>query len=220
MVSLIVPTEFDICKYCAHFQYQLKVSNSCCTASVYILRWGAAPTTFSPSSLQNVLHISSILFAPGATSLPYWQHDEWHLFFPSSVQDKSASDLSSSSLSVMKMSSLYQSLQKCTNPKQQYYSSVSILFPPGAFLSYSNSETSCNFAFFYLDEQGEIATCAGVHLHLWSINGDRLATVNTSTGRDQQILCCTMSEVRLKKHFTSENSGSRNGGMVQRGCDK
>ncbi|PIK52861.1 putative WD repeat and FYVE domain-containing protein 3-like [Apostichopus japonicus] len=42
---------------------------------------------------------------------------------------------------------------------------------------------------------GDIATCAGVHLHLWSINGDRIANVNTSTGRDQQILCCAMSEL-------------------------
>ncbi|XP_071829084.1 WD repeat and FYVE domain-containing protein 3-like isoform X3 [Apostichopus japonicus] len=45
------------------------------------------------------------------------------------------------------------------------------------------------------DLTGDIATCAGVHLHLWSINGDRIANVNTSTGRDQQILCCAMSEL-------------------------
>ena len=43
--------------------------------------------------------------------------------------------------------------------------------------------------------QGDIATCAGVYLYLWSINGDLIASVNTSTGRDQQILCCAMSEV-------------------------
>ncbi|KAJ8022395.1 WD repeat and FYVE domain-containing protein 3 [Holothuria leucospilota] len=45
------------------------------------------------------------------------------------------------------------------------------------------------------DLTGDIATCAGVYLHLWSINGDKLASVNTSTGRDQQILCCAMSEL-------------------------
>ncbi|XP_071954048.1 WD repeat and FYVE domain-containing protein 3-like isoform X2 [Antedon mediterranea] len=42
---------------------------------------------------------------------------------------------------------------------------------------------------------GEIATCSGVYLHLWSINGDPIASVNTSTGREQQILCCAMSEL-------------------------
>ena len=43
--------------------------------------------------------------------------------------------------------------------------------------------------------QGDIAICAGVYLYVWSINGDMIASVNTSTGREQQILCCAMSEV-------------------------
>ncbi|XP_033108223.1 WD repeat and FYVE domain-containing protein 3-like isoform X3 [Anneissia japonica] len=42
---------------------------------------------------------------------------------------------------------------------------------------------------------GDIASCSGVYLHLWSINGDLIASVNTSTGREQQILCCAMSEL-------------------------
>ncbi len=42
---------------------------------------------------------------------------------------------------------------------------------------------------------GDIATCAGAFLYLWSINGDLVASVNTSTGRDQRILCCAMSEM-------------------------
>nr|XP_054773448.1 WD repeat and FYVE domain-containing protein 3-like [Lytechinus pictus] len=42
---------------------------------------------------------------------------------------------------------------------------------------------------------GDIAICAGVYLYVWSINGDMIASVNTSTGREQQILCCAMSEL-------------------------
>ncbi|XP_047001362.1 WD repeat and FYVE domain-containing protein 3 [Schistocerca americana] len=44
---------------------------------------------------------------------------------------------------------------------------------------------------------GEIATCAGTWLHLWSINGDELASVNTCVGRAdrmQQILCVAFSQ--------------------------
>ncbi|CAM1304230.1 WDFY3 (predicted) [Pycnogonum litorale] len=44
---------------------------------------------------------------------------------------------------------------------------------------------------------GDVATCAGTHLHLWSINGVEVASVNTSTGRNdrtQQILCVTFSQ--------------------------
>ncbi|KFM56661.1 WD repeat and FYVE domain-containing protein 3, partial [Stegodyphus mimosarum] len=43
---------------------------------------------------------------------------------------------------------------------------------------------------------GDIATCAGTHLFLWSINGDEIASVNTATGRAdrmQTILCVAFS---------------------------
>lgn len=46
---------------------------------------------------------------------------------------------------------------------------------------------------------GEIATCSATWLHVWSANGDALATVNTSIGsadRMQQILCVTFSATR------------------------
>ncbi|XP_014681660.1 PREDICTED: WD repeat and FYVE domain-containing protein 3-like isoform X2 [Priapulus caudatus] len=42
---------------------------------------------------------------------------------------------------------------------------------------------------------GDIATCAGPHLNLWNINGQKIADVNTATGRNQQILCVAMSQV-------------------------
>ncbi|XP_077999760.1 WD repeat and FYVE domain-containing protein 3-like [Glandiceps talaboti] len=42
---------------------------------------------------------------------------------------------------------------------------------------------------------GDIVTCAGTFLYIWSINGDVIASVNTSTGREQQILCCAVSEL-------------------------
>ncbi|PNF28583.1 hypothetical protein B7P43_G09382 [Cryptotermes secundus] len=44
---------------------------------------------------------------------------------------------------------------------------------------------------------GDIATCAGTWLHVWSINGVELASVNTCVGRAdrmQQILCVAFSQ--------------------------
>lgn len=49
------------------------------------------------------------------------------------------------------------------------------------------------------DLTGDIATCSATWLHIWSVNGDPLATVNTSIGnvdRMQQILCVAFSTVR------------------------
>ncbi|KAK2144407.1 hypothetical protein LSH36_759g01035 [Paralvinella palmiformis] len=42
---------------------------------------------------------------------------------------------------------------------------------------------------------GDIATCAGTFLHVWSINGDEIASINTATGRNQQIFCVAMSQM-------------------------
>jgi WD40 repeat protein len=47
------------------------------------------------------------------------------------------------------------------------------------------------------DLTGDIATCSGTWLHLWSINGDPLASVNTLVGRicrSQHILCVCFSQ--------------------------
>lgn len=49
------------------------------------------------------------------------------------------------------------------------------------------------------DLTGDIATCSATWLHVWSTNGDALATVNTSIGsadRMQQILCVGFSSTR------------------------
>lgn len=49
------------------------------------------------------------------------------------------------------------------------------------------------------DLTGDIATCSATWLHVWSTNGDPLATVNTSIGsadRMQQILCVSFSSTR------------------------
>ncbi|KAF6208268.1 hypothetical protein GE061_016722 [Apolygus lucorum] len=49
------------------------------------------------------------------------------------------------------------------------------------------------------DLTGDIGTCAGTWLHVWSINGDILCSVNTSVGRAdrmQQILCVAFSQCR------------------------
>ncbi|XP_014261988.1 WD repeat and FYVE domain-containing protein 3 isoform X2 [Cimex lectularius] len=49
------------------------------------------------------------------------------------------------------------------------------------------------------DLTGDIGTCAGTWLHVWSINGEQLCSVNTSVGRAdrmQQILCVAFSQCR------------------------
>ncbi|XP_036321880.1 WD repeat and FYVE domain-containing protein 3 isoform X2 [Rhagoletis pomonella] len=49
------------------------------------------------------------------------------------------------------------------------------------------------------DLTGDIATCSATWLHVWSINGDPLAMVNTCVGsadRMQQILCVSFSQIR------------------------
>ncbi|XP_066509176.1 WD repeat and FYVE domain-containing protein 3 isoform X1 [Hoplias malabaricus] len=42
---------------------------------------------------------------------------------------------------------------------------------------------------------GDIVSSAGTHIHVWSINGNPIASANTFTGRSQQILCCCVSEM-------------------------
>ncbi|KAK9506438.1 hypothetical protein O3M35_008379 [Rhynocoris fuscipes] len=49
------------------------------------------------------------------------------------------------------------------------------------------------------DLTGDIGTCAGTWLHVWTINGEQLCSVNTSVGRAdrmQQILCVAFSQCR------------------------
>ena len=49
--------------------------------------------------------------------------------------------------------------------------------------------------FYFINLQGDIATCAGTHLFYWSINGELIADINTETGMNQQIYCVAMSQV-------------------------
>ncbi|XP_066568174.1 WD repeat and FYVE domain-containing protein 3 isoform X2 [Amia ocellicauda] len=42
---------------------------------------------------------------------------------------------------------------------------------------------------------GDIVSSAGTYIHVWSINGSPIVSVNTFTGRSQQILCCCVSEM-------------------------
>lgn len=43
--------------------------------------------------------------------------------------------------------------------------------------------------------QGDIVSCAGTYIHVWSINGSPISSANTFTGRSQNILCCCVSEM-------------------------
>ncbi|ALC38357.1 bchs [Drosophila busckii] len=61
---------------------------------------------------------------------------------------------------------------------------------------------------------GEIATCSATWLHVWSINGDALAMVNTCVGsadRMQQILCVAFSQIREWDQQNVVMTGSTDG---------
>lgn len=44
--------------------------------------------------------------------------------------------------------------------------------------------------------QGDIASCAGTHLYVWSVNGQLIVTESTSPQNNNHIQCCAMSEVK------------------------
>lgn len=45
------------------------------------------------------------------------------------------------------------------------------------------------------DLTGDIVTCAGTYLYLWSVNGALIVEENTSLRPTNPIYCCLMSEV-------------------------
>ncbi|KAK9884773.1 hypothetical protein WA026_009003 [Henosepilachna vigintioctopunctata] len=64
------------------------------------------------------------------------------------------------------------------------------------------------------DLTGDIATCAATWLHVWSINGDELARVNTCVGRAdrmQQILCVAFSQTHEWDAMNVIMTGSTDG---------
>lgn len=64
------------------------------------------------------------------------------------------------------------------------------------------------------DLTGDIATCAATWLHVWSINGDELASVNTCVGRAdrmQQILCVAFSQTHEWDPLNVVMTGSTDG---------
>ncbi|CAH1175861.1 unnamed protein product [Phaedon cochleariae] len=64
------------------------------------------------------------------------------------------------------------------------------------------------------DLTGDIATCAATWLHVWNINGDELASVNTCVGRAdrmQQILCVAFSQTHEWDHLNVIMTGSTDG---------
>lgn len=64
------------------------------------------------------------------------------------------------------------------------------------------------------DLTGDIATCAATWLHVYSINGDELASVNTCVGRAdrmQQILCVAFSQTHEWDHLNVIMTGSTDG---------
>ena len=82
-------------------------------------------------------------------------------------------------------------------------SSISILTQP--WMRYKCHVTQLPFTNFHTDSlcfvflfyfQGDIATCAGTYLYVWSVNGQLIVKENTSLQNTNHIQCCAMSEVR------------------------
>lgn len=44
---------------------------------------------------------------------------------------------------------------------------------------------------------GDVAVCSGAYLHLWSISGQLIASINTAPDQSNQIYCVSISTVRL-----------------------
>uniref|UniRef100_A0A6B0VGF8 Putative kinase a-anchor protein neurobeachin n=1 Tax=Ixodes ricinus TaxID=34613 RepID=A0A6B0VGF8_IXORI len=64
------------------------------------------------------------------------------------------------------------------------------------------------------DLTGDLATCAGTHISLWTINGREVASVNTATGRSdrlQQILCVCFSQLNEWDNQNVIMTGSSDG---------
>ena len=57
-----------------------------------------------------------------------------------------------------------------------------------------HTDSLCFVFLFYF--QGDIATCAGTYLYVWSVNGQLIVKENTSLQNTNHIQCCAMSEVR------------------------
>ena len=43
--------------------------------------------------------------------------------------------------------------------------------------------------------QGDIISCAGSYLYLWTVNGQLLASINTTCSPESHIVCCCFAEV-------------------------
>ncbi|CAL8102436.1 unnamed protein product [Calicophoron daubneyi] len=61
------------------------------------------------------------------------------------------------------------------------------------FLRQLSGHTAPVAAVCISEATGDIATCAGTYLHLWNVNGEPIASVDTLVGRNKQILCVCMS---------------------------
>ena len=95
-------------------------------------------------------------------------------------------------------------------------SSISILTQP--WMRYKCHVTQLPFTNFHTDSlcfvflfyfQGDIATCAGTYLYVWSVNGQLIVKENTSLQNTNHIQCCAMSEVRQTTWNTYFKSSPR-----------
>ncbi|VDL90055.1 unnamed protein product [Schistocephalus solidus] len=59
------------------------------------------------------------------------------------------------------------------------------------------------------EASGDIAVCAGSHLHLWNISGEPIASLNTTPDQSNQIFCVSMSTVSMVTcHIPAENAAT------------
>ena len=71
-----------------------------------------------------------------------------------------------------------------------------------------------NYIIIIIILQGEIGTCGGTWLHVWSINGVPIASVNTALGARsalQQVLCLTFTTAYEWDHDNLILTGSSDG---------
>ncbi|XP_043911583.1 WD repeat- and FYVE domain-containing protein 4 [Protopterus annectens] len=61
------------------------------------------------------------------------------------------------------------------------------------------------------DLTGDIVSCAGAHLYIWTVNGQAIANINTACGPDEYILCCCFSELNEWDSHSVIIAGSTDG---------
>lgn len=61
--------------------------------------------------------------------------------------------------------------------------------------SLRGAEEDCEITKGFTAKEGDIASCAGSYLYLWTVNGQPLVSINTTCSPESRVTCCCFAEV-------------------------